>query len=74
MKFIFRGDGPPDFVNDLGVKWWSVDRHLGIWLTEHPDGQRTFVAVDGGQVVKEGLSLEAVAAWAEIARLAQQEE
>jgi hypothetical protein len=70
-------DTEPDFVNELGVKWWlheSLTKYAGkplrtlprlddaiVYITEQPDGYKTFVLVLQGGVMREDQSLEGMA-------------
>lgn len=49
----------PYFVNELGVKWWPMSD--GIWLTELPSGERSYVSIFDDEIVAEGRQLDAVA-------------
>ena len=69
---------PPEFVNEIGVKWWA-DSHttayaqkpdfkditlpdVSVWVTEEANGLRSLVIVKGGEVVYSNPRLEAVGA------------
>lgn len=77
MPFRLFGElESPDFVNDRGVKWWTVDalneyakkpnktgnslKNHNIWYVELLDGKKVFVISHNGNVVKELTSYEAV--------------
>ena len=63
MRFGFEDKGEPDFVNELGVKWWKQDdlneyaheRGLPIanWYVETPDDDRSYVmvALDNNDII-----------------------
>jgi len=68
---------PPDFVNAEGVKWWrdkdveryanNEDQHgtrlcVEAWIVERPDGYRTRLLIEGGKIIEEAQSLEAIGA------------
>lgn len=70
------GDGPPDHINELGVKWWfdksltnyaqKPDVHgttlpnATVWLVEESCGRKTRVLVVDGSPVYDNTSLEAM--------------
>ncbi len=60
----------PDLVNEQGVKWWAIDLRDGvdIYLAELPDGERTYVVIDGGEVVHETPALDSAGTRAELLR------
>lgn len=77
----------PDFVNELGVKWW-LDRSATsyarkpdlkgttmdvlVYRVEHPNGASAFIVTDGGgEPMKECPSLEAVGAWVDFTKAAK---
>lgn len=73
---MFETDREPDFVNELGVKWWlnnnlttyaSQPDHRGtvlsdvlVYIVEFPEGRKTFVLVRNGNVIFDDPSLETV--------------
>lgn len=59
----------PDFINELGVKWWleksltQYAQHKGlsntrVWLVEEPSGRRTRLLVEGDAILADDQSLE----------------
>jgi hypothetical protein len=65
--------GEPDFINDVGVKWWHKATFGGyqVFLTHHPDGGEMFVVADvfANEVVFETANLEEAATKAQMFRL-----
>jgi hypothetical protein len=69
--FGFSFDSPPDFVNEIGVKWWvdhSLTRYckennlkMQVFAVEHPDGKRTRVLVDKDGIIEEDTGFEGMA-------------
>lgn len=74
MGLLDAFEGEPDFVNELGVKWW-LDRtstdyarredpfgtrlpDAAVYAVEEPDGHRTQVLVIAGEAEYEAQSLE----------------
>jgi hypothetical protein len=72
--FDLPWDKPPEFVNNLSVKWWQ-DKHTTAyaqmknhdnkkldavcWFVEEPNGRRTRILVSKkGEVLEENQSLE----------------
>lgn len=67
----------PDFVNDIGAKWWidtictqwatredgnGVSLDYQVWVVEHPDGHKTRVLLnDARKAIYEHPSLENMA-------------
>lgn len=66
----------PDFVNDLGVKWWydefttqyaqkpdfwGIKLNAICYYVEEPNGNRTRVLVSDGNIIEEDQNLEALA-------------
>ena len=66
----------PDFVNDEGVKWWADKSatdyaktrgvEAQVWLTELPNGYRSYLIVKDGLPIFEAQQIEAVGAHIDI--------
>lgn len=65
-------NGPPDFTNPEGVKWWheqALTNHakqkgldnVTAWVTELPNGVRMRVLIQDGEIVFENTDFETVA-------------
>jgi len=64
----------PQFTNAEGVKWW-VDKDsnsyvkrkgfdtnkVNVWYVERPDGYKTRIIIENGEMVYESQQLEAIA-------------
>lgn len=73
METIF--DSEPEFVNELGTKWW-LDAHstnyanqpdsngtaldVKVFYVEEASGRRTRVVVDHGEVIAEDQTLDGI--------------
>jgi hypothetical protein len=81
---------PPDFVNELGIKWW-FDAETTKWahrkdskgislpdihcfFIEKPDGYKSRVLIQNNKDIYESQSLEAVACRIDILKCIKQEE
>jgi alpha-glucosidase (family GH31 glycosyl hydrolase) len=73
------GEGPPDFTNEQGVKWWrdlSTTQYLrakglqgAIFLVEDTEKVRTRVLIQNGEMVYEQQNLEQLAVHIDILAL-----
>jgi hypothetical protein len=71
------GKRAPDFINDIGVKWW-FDKEITAWATrpdqygtvlkdvkcyliEEPNGIRTRIILQKGEIVYESHLVESIA-------------
>lgn len=85
VVFHSRFDDDPDFVNDLGVKWW-LDKSLTeyatredgngiglsditIWCVEKPNGYKTHIMTQGEEALYENQKLEDMAVHVDILKL-----
>lgn len=75
----------PDFINELGVKWWlDVDTteyarksdsfgtqllEVTVFFIEKPSGERSRVIVDNGTICGEHQALEATACMIDVMKL-----
>jgi len=73
---MFETDREPDHVNELGIKWWleknlteyanNPDRrgtcleNVQCFIIEFPDGRKTRVLVEEGQVLYDDGSIEGI--------------
>lgn len=80
-------DTEPEFVNELGIKWWqdkstteyarnpdSAGTVLAahVWFIEHPNGWRTRVIVsEQGEILDEAQALEDIGMKIDILKFAQ---
>lgn len=64
-------DKNPDFVNELGVKWWLDETttdyakqrgllNTKVWLLEEQNGHRIYVITEDDKIVGESQQLEAI--------------
>lgn len=72
---------PPDFVNELGVKWWSdkdlthyaklkvKKLNLAVYLIEEVSGSRSRVVVESDSIVYASPRLEDVACFIDMCHL-----
>jgi len=84
MNFLGLKD-EPDFINDSGIKWWLLQgttdyatredklgtclEDLECYLVEFPDGDKNYVAVRNGRVVKETKLLEDLASYIDVQKV-----
>lgn len=87
MSFEDYTADAPCFVNEAGVKWWvhksltdyaksklGVDTKVRAYVTEHPDGVRSIVLIDGMEIVDASQSMEAIACEIDVLRLLKRDE
>lgn len=69
-------DTEPDFINEEGVKWWvdksttdyaqrkdskGITLDIICYVIDRPDGYRTRVLIEEGNIIDDNTSLEAIA-------------
>jgi hypothetical protein len=83
-------DTEPDFVNELGIRWWKDSATTEYarnpdaagtvlaahaWFIEHPNGWRTRVIVsERGEVLAEGQALDDIGMKIDILKFAKREQ
>ena len=87
MDFDFYKKGrDPDFINDIGTKWWRQETHFNkeksenleskgysCWYVETIDDDRNHVVIKNEEIVFSTKQLEAVAVWIDCAWLSEKE-
>jgi hypothetical protein len=80
---------PPDFVNEIGVKWWrdldttkyairedsfGTTLDVAVWFIEEANGRRTRLIVQDGRAIYDDQSLEGIAVRIDALKLLKRED
>ena len=90
IELIESGVVPPDWVNELGIKWWRdetiQEEHLNVthkgvdlknlqaWIIQHPNGMLERVLTNATSVVYSTQSLEALFVYMDVLRYLKKSE
>jgi hypothetical protein len=90
IELIESGVVPPDWVNELGIKWWRdetiQEEHLNVthkgvdlknlqsWIIQHPNGMLERVLTNATSVIYSTQSLEALFVYMDVLRYLKKSE